>query len=286
MTPFTQSGNEMPPEAGSSGSTPEAPVVPRRFWSLLGAASGLLVWAVAAGVVDQSLILPGPWETLVRAVEILGDKGFPTLAGATLGRILVTLGIDLALALALGIPAGRNPRVEAFFSPFETAMRAVPTMGVLLFSLIVLDSEITPVAVCSLIILPLVYRGVVEGVRSVDPGLVALSRTFRVPSVRQWFRMWIPAIRPFLASGLHNATSLLVKVMITAEVLGQPRVAMGTRFQIARAQLDTPAVLAWSLLVILMGAILEQLVQIWGNGLVRRKPAGAPAGTDMHRRTP
>ena len=231
------------------------------LYRLCGLAAGLGVWQLTAVLVGQPLIVPR-LESIVAATKdiLTGDDFVPTVA-ATLFRIAATIVLDTIIAFLLGIAAGLSERVEVLLSPFETAMRAVPTMGILLLSLIWFNSEITPIFVASLIALPLLYRGVVNGVKNIDIRLIQMSASFRVSF---WYRLkdlYIPAIRPFTLTAYFAALGLLVKVMVTAEVLSQPRRGIGTEFQIARAQLDTATIFGWAIIVIIFARFMELAAQ-------------------------
>ena len=230
----------------------------KRAYGLCGLAAGLGIWQITAVLIAQPFIVPRLEAIASATVAILIDKNFFSTLGATLLRIAATIGIDTLIAFLLGIAAGISYRIEAALSPFETAMRAVPTMGVLLLSLIWFNSEITPLFVASLIALPLLYRGVVNGVKNIDGRLIQMSAGFRVPFLRKLRQLYIPSIRPFTLTAYSAALGLLVKVMVTAEVLSQPRKGIGTEFQIARAQLDTATIFGWAIIVIIFAALMEQ----------------------------
>ena len=230
----------------------------KTVYGLCGLAAGLGIWQITAVLIAQPLIVPKLEAIASATVAILADEKFFSTVAATLLRIAATIGIDTLIAFILGIAAGISYRIEAALSPFETAMRAVPTMGVLLLSLIWFNSEITPIFVASLIALPLLYRGVVNGVKNIDDRLIQMSAGFRVPFLRRLKQLYIPSIRPFTLTAYSAALGLLVKVMVTAEALSQPRKGIGTEFQIARAQLDTATIFGWAIIVIIFAGLMEQ----------------------------
>jgi NitT/TauT family transport system permease protein len=141
-------------------------------------------------------------------------------------------------------------------------------MGVILLSLIWLDTEITPIFVSSLIIFPILYRNVLNGIKSLDRGLMEFHRVHNVPRLKQLIFFYIPSLAPFLRSGCVAGLGLGFKAMVTAEVLGQPQTAIGTIFQIERARLNTAAVIGWSIILIILSYVFEQLIDKIG---VKRK---------------
>ena len=134
-------------------------------------------------------------------------------------------------------------------------------MGVILLSLIWLDSELTPIFVTSLIVFPILYRSVVDGIRNIDKKLVDFHKVHQIHFRKQLKYFYIPSMFPFLKTGTINSLGLGFKVMITAEVLSQPERAIGTIFQIERAQLNTAAVIAWCVFMIAVSSLFEYLIQ-------------------------
>lgn len=231
-------------------------------WFFFSIVFFLLLWEILARFIGREIILPTLGRTLSQLWLIVTADNFLRTLGATAGRIGITFLIDLGAAMVLGCLAGLFKQVEQMLKPLEIATRAVPTMGIILLSLIWLDSERAPVLVCSLIIFPILYRSVVEGIKNMDPNLKELNDVFQVPFYKRLSGFYFPSVKPFLLSGIKAALGLNVKVMIAAEVLSQPDIAVGTSFQIERARLNTAGVLAWSLIVILLAAAFEKLINL------------------------
>ncbi|WP_169730411.1 ABC transporter permease [Salinispira pacifica] len=232
------------------------------IWSGISAVSFLLLWSFVSIIVDSPLILPSPLSTLERFAIIITGKSFIRIIASSGLRILGSFSIALFTGIAFGIPAGIWLRFEQLLSAPMRVMRAVPTMGIILLSLIWLDSEGAPYLVCALVILPLLYGGMVSSIRSIDSDLRDLHRIYEIPFLRKVLKFYLPAVLPSFRGSLAAALGLNVKVMIAAEVLSQPSIAIGTSFQIARAQLDTAGVFAWCFIVILMSSALDALLKI------------------------
>ncbi len=239
-----------------------ASVTTHKRWCIFSVIFFLLLWEILAQFIRQEIIVPTIGQTLHQLWTIVTADYFFQAVGATIARVGMTFFIDLGAALVLGCLAGLSLKVEQTIKPLEIAMRAVPTMGVILLSLIWLESETAPVFVCSLIIFPILYRSVVEGIRNIDPQLREMHDIYEIPLRKRIRGFYFPSVKPFLSNGIKAAMGLNVKVMIAAEVLSQPNVAIGTYFQIERARLNTAGVLAWSLIVIALAAVFEHAMNL------------------------
>ena len=236
----------------------------------------LAVWKGASLAVGRSIILPSPEETAVEVVRIVLSPTFLPVFGATILRVVVSFALSLGASLVAGIAAGLWRPVEDILQAPITVMRSVPTMGVILLSLIWLDSEGAPLFVSALVTVPIMYAAVVGAIRSIDRSLGEMHEVFRVPFSRRLLHFYLPSVAPHLRAGTAAALGLTVKIMIAAEVLSQPRMGVGTMFQIERARLNTPGVFAWCIIVIILAGALDAL-------LAKASGGGSPAARAARR---
>jgi NitT/TauT family transport system permease protein len=232
---------------------------------LISTAGLLLLWELLANMINQEILIPHISLILGELYTIVTHSESLVIIGTTLGRVLFTFVFSLALTLILGIPAGLWKPLEMALKPLETAARSVPTMGIILLSIIWLGSEGTPLFVTSLIIFPVLYRGLIDGIHNIDNSLIIFHQVHRVPFFKCLFHFYIPAILPSLKTGCVSGLGLGFKVMIAAEVLSQPKFAIGTTFQIERSQLNTAGVMAWCIVIIVIAAVFETLLQRIGT---------------------
>ncbi len=241
-----------------------------RLLVLLSTAALLLLWEAASRLVQKEILIPPLSMVAGEIFRILSNPESLVVIGATLGRILSTFFLSLALAFLLGIPAGLWKALELMLKPLEITIRSVPTMGVILLAVIWLGSEGTPFFVTALIIFPVLYRSLMDGIRNIDPALAAFHKVHHVPFFKRLFHFYVPSIAPFLRTGCISGLGLGFKVMIAAEVLSQPQIAIGTTFQIERSRLNTAGVMAWCIILIVLAAIFEKLLKKAGRSSGRK----------------
>ncbi|WP_024470087.1 ABC transporter permease [Treponema pedis] len=230
------------------------------FYKIGGAFICLALWEAAARILNRPIIIPQISEVLKALLLILQNKTSYYFIASSVKRIIITLVFDSCIAFPLGIIAGLNKRCEAFFSVTENILKSIPTMTVLLLSLIWFKSEITPLFVTSLIVFPVLYRNITDGVKNIDKNLIIMSEDFSVPFMRRLKLLYLPCIKPFIKNAYSIAFAFCVKVLISAEVLSQPKYGIGTAFQIARVQLDTASLFAWAFIAVLIAAALQKTI--------------------------
>lgn len=220
----------------------------------------LLLWGLLARQIGRELILPSPARTLQRIPELLADASFRRDFSATLLRLFVTLLLNLLLAAPAAACAAVFESVEKVLSVPVSLTRSLPVLAVILIMLIWFDSEYAVILVTSLMIFPIFYTSLLEGIRSVRKKYQELTAVYRIPARRRLFRITLPGVGSSLYTSLSTAAGLGFKVMISAEIYCQPSRAVGTAFQRAWAVLDTATLLALSLIVVLFAALADLLI--------------------------
>jgi NitT/TauT family transport system permease protein len=114
------------------------------------------------------------------------------------------------------------------------------------------------------------------GVRAVDPKLTELFKVYGLSGFEKLRYLYIPSLLPYLAAGLHSGLSLGWKVIVAAEVLVQPLSALGTGMQMAKAQLETPELFAWTAATVIAAALSDILLDLLDLFLTRKKYHSGP----------
>lgn len=222
----------------------------------------LVSWKLISFIVNNSIKIPSPEETVIALVNIVTGKYFFLQLISSLRRLLIGFCVSFVLALILGLVSGFIDPVYYLLKPIVLTQRAVPTMAVILLSLIWLNREIAPVLVGVMVIFPIIYSSVVNGVREVDRHLLEMCNVYQMSHKKQLIHLYIPSIKSALLSVSAAAVSLNVKIIIAAEVLSQPKYSIGTGFQMERVAFNTAGVFAWAIIAILLAGFFEYLVSL------------------------
>ena len=72
--------------------------------------------------------------------------------------------------------------------------------------------------------------------------------------------MYLPSVRPYFVSGCATGLGLAWKAGVAAEVLCQPKLAIGTQLYRAKITLETSDLFAWTAVVIVLSFLLEYVL--------------------------
>lgn len=220
----------------------------------------LAVWKLLSMIVGSSILLPSPEETVLSSISIFRQPRFWDAVGATVLRGLIGFAVSCLAGIVIGFIAGFSRIVNLLFEPWMIVIRTTPVMSVIILAIIWFQAGLVPIFVTFLILFPIIYGNVVAGIQNTDPQLLQMARVFKVKPWRILTGIYFPSTLPYLASGASTAMGMAWKVVITAEILSQPTLAIGSSMMLAKINLETGEVMAWTVVAIAVSALFEYLL--------------------------
>lgn len=226
------------------------------------AAFWLAAWVLAAALVAQPLILPGPGAVALALLRLVCDGGTWAILAGSGARILG--GLALA-AVCGGVLAGISSRSRAFahlVAPALSFVKATPVACVVVLLLIWLGSARVSIAAVFLMALPGVYFSLAEGLTQVNK---PLEQMFRLHGVRGWrlfcAHTWREVL-PFVLSCARAVIGMSWKAGVAAELIGMATGTVGERIYQAKLLIETADLLAWTVLVVAASWACERVL-VW-----------------------
>lgn len=234
----------------------------------------IILWAVLARFVGNELIIPRPGSSLIRMLEIIKGADFLKIIGSSLTRTVLGFFISLGLALGLGILSTRSRLVYNFLEPLVDFLRSVPTIAIIILALIWMKAEMVAIFVGFIMVFPIIYEAVVNSILDVDEGLMDMARLYGVGEMTIIRTIYLPSIAHGLSSILNSVLGINLKMVIAGEVLAQPSYAIGSQLQLQRIYLNTDAVFAWILIILLISQVFDLLASYLSKRLKRERWEG------------
>ena len=219
----------------------------------------LAVWQFAAWLLGEELLLPAPATVLRRFFALLIEKDFWRTVLFSFGRITAGFLLAFLVGAVLGFAAGRFPALEHLLWPFFSLVKSVPVASFIVISLIWLSAANISVFISFLMVLPILYTNVLNGMKSAPRELLEMASLFRVPSPRRLLLVYLPALRPYLLSGCGVAIGLAWKAGVAAEIIGIPEGSIGEKFYFAKVYFATGDLCAWTAAVVCISVLFEKL---------------------------
>ena len=218
-------------------------------------AAWLALWQILYLTLGRAIILPSPLSVARRMAELIITLPFWRDIAASLIRILIGYLSALVTGVAIGILTAKSKVMDAFLSPISRIVRATPVASFIMLLFLFLTKEHIPIVTSFLMVMPVVWSNVYEGITGTDVKLLEMARVFRLSFSDTLRHVYLPGIMPFFMAGM----GLAWKAGIAAEVLASPSLSIGTELYNAKIYLETVDLFAWTAVIILISITLERL---------------------------
>ena len=188
--------------------------------------------------------------------------------GASAGRAFVGLAIGGGLGLVLGLLTGTLPHApRPLLDSTLQMVRNIPALA--LIPLVILWFGIDETAKLFLVALGVffpVYLNTFHGIRSVDPGLIEMARSYGLSGWALYRDVILPGALPSILVGVRFSLGLMWVLLIVAETISA-QAGIGYMTMNAREFLQTDVVLVGILLYALLGKLADLLPpRAWSAG--------------------
>ena len=233
--------------------------MPVKFWQRAAAlAAWIAVWQLAAVSLGHGgLFLATPIQTLQALAQLAPTAVFWQRIAFSALRILAGFLLAVLGGLLLGALGARWRWVRIFIEPAMQLIRAMPVASFVILALLWVRSGNLSVVVSFTHVLPVVYAGVLGGIADTDPQLLEMARVYRLPLITRLRYIWLPGIFPSFCESCIAAMGMCWKSGVSAEVIGLPDHSVGDALYRAKITLSTPDVFAWTLVIVLLSALLS-----------------------------
>ncbi len=227
-----------------------------KLWAI---AVALLVWQLVAMLINEPILIVSPIRVVLTLFELVQTTAFWSAIGVSSLRIIGGFLAGLICAVALAIPASRFAVVRELLSPFMITVRSIPVASFVILALIWFSSKQLAVLISFLMVLPIIYTNVLEGIRRIDTNLLEMATIYRITPLRKLRYIYFFQVYPFLISAVKISLGLSWKSGVAAEVIGTPDNSIGENLFSAKIFLDTSSLLAWTVVIVIISTLFEKL---------------------------
>ena len=224
---------------------------------IIGISLLLLIWHLLAMGVGNINIFPTPLAVIGALGKIIAAPNFFTTIALTLSRALTGLVISFILALVLGLLSVNTHFIKMLLYPLVSVMKAIPTAAIIVQLIIWFGPFKAPPIVGFIVIFPLLYAAVVEGLENIDTGIIEMADIYQIPKKYRIKYIYYPSVVSYLSAALDGTIGLCIKVIISAEYISITRNSLGYGIYYGFAYFDMSLVWAWAIVAICISVIIE-----------------------------
>ncbi|HHU89618.1 MAG TPA: ABC transporter permease subunit [Clostridiaceae bacterium] len=230
-----------------------------RIEKLASAAFALIVWQISAMLIGESLFIVTPIAVVKRLFSLFTEADFFTSIGYSFLRIVAGFLIGLIAGSLMAAVAGKFHLAEIMFRPFIATIKSVPVASFIILCLIWLSMGTLSSFISFLMVLPIIYSNILQGIKSTDKKLLEMAEVFRVGLFRRIVFIYLPQLKPYLISACSVAMGLAWKSGIAAEVIGVTNGSIGEKLYEAKIYYTTADLFAWTLIIVVLSIGFEKL---------------------------
>lgn len=231
------------------------------FWTAL--------WDFLSYKVSLELLLPSPYQTFKRLIELSGQKQFWISVSTSLINTLSGFAVGVVFGTFLAVLTAFIKSANTLLSPINTVIRATPVASFIILALIWIDSKNVPFFISFLMVTPIIWNTLKTAILKVDPDLKQMARSYNVSLPKQILHLYFPSVFPQYITSMITSIGLSWKASIAAEVLCRPETSIGTSIYNSKLYLESTDLFAYTATVIIFSVIMEMIFSLVMNKLVK-----------------
>ena len=242
-----------------------------KLWAI---AVWLIIWQIAAVLMEQEIFLVSPVSVVRTWIEMLKTQEFYSRVWFSTLRVLYGFLIGMLLGSVIGALAARIKFIRDLMTPLISVVRAIPVASFIVLAVFFLSDNTLSIFISFLICFPVFYSNVLQGVESADAALLEMANVFRIHPLRKMLHIYLPAVYPYLLAAVSVSIGLAWKSGIAAEVIAIPDGSIGDRLYYVKMYYLTGELFAWTLTIVIMSLITETVMKLIVRLFGRRLQGG------------
>ena len=204
-----------------------------------------------------------PFTTVIQAgVDLFVNKNFGAAVLYSVEAFLTGLAIGSVLGISVGLLIGWSKKAEAAIGPYIYALYATPMVALVPLITLWFGFELTAqlVIIVLFVFFPVVVT-VYNGVTHVDRSLLDVGRVFGASQLQMWRHIVLPAVVPFIMTGMMQAVAMGLVGMFISEIFTALS-GIGAVLETEANAYRTAPTLATILVIMTLGVVFRYLVSV------------------------
>ncbi len=219
----------------------------------------LIIWQLTAQIINQRILIVSPLEVIKRLSELFITSSFWLSISYSFFRITLGLLIGIILAIIFAILSYKYTFIKDLLHPFIITIKSIPVASFVILALIWFSSKNLAVLISFLMVFPIIYTNVLEGILNTDKKLLEMAKVFKITGLKKIRYIYFFKVYPFFISGIKVSIGLAWKSGIAAEVIGIPDNSIGENLFNSKIFLDTASLFAWTVVIVIISTLFEKL---------------------------
>jgi NitT/TauT family transport system permease protein len=251
----------------------------KRIWAstwpkLLAIAIVITAWQlVFLSEWRPAYVLPPPADVFGELGELITEPRFWDGVQLTMTRAVTGFALAVTIGTLIGALVSQFKPLRAAIGSLITGLQTMPS--IMWFPLAILLFQLGEEAILFVVVIgaaPSVANGLISGIDYVPRTWLRVGQVMGMTGLAKYRHLILPASLPSFVSGLKQGWAFSWRSLMAGEllVIVPGTVSIGVRMQTARDLNDAVAVLAYIIVVLVIGILVDQLFNASDNALRKR----------------
>ncbi|GIE27656.1 sulfate ABC transporter permease [Actinoplanes italicus] len=218
-------------------------------------------------------VFPAPAEVFAELGELITEPRFWDGVQLTMTRAITGFALAVAIGTLIGALVSQFKPLRAAIGSLITGLQTMPS--IMWFPLAILLFQLGEEAILFVVVIgaaPSVANGLISGIDYVPRTWLRVGQVMGMSGIAKYRHLILPASLPSFVSGLKQGWAFSWRSLMAGEllVIVPGTVSIGVRMQTARDLNDAVAVLAYIIVVLVIGILVDQLFNA-ADGALRRR---------------
>ncbi|MCM1363762.1 MAG: ABC transporter permease subunit [Faecalibacterium sp.] len=210
--------------------------------------------------VGQELLVVSPLTVLENIFALIRTASFWQNILLSFVRIFSGYLLGVVVGCLLAYLTTSLKFLDELFRPILMLIKSTPVASFIILALVWIKKDYIPIFIVFLIVLPVMWSNVREGILSTDKEYLEMARIFHFSKFKQLKAIYFHSILPFFTAGATTTLGLAWKSGVAAEVLAMPVKSIGYNLYRSKITLETADLFAWTAVVIILSTVLEKII--------------------------
>jgi NitT/TauT family transport system permease protein len=221
------------------------------------------LWLLAS--IRSPSMFPPPGEVFSLMIEVAMAEDYNGRTGlfhlrVTFTRILIITVIAFVISIVVGVLMGTRPAIEEPLSSILPVWLTVPSIVVVLFSMVQFNFTTVSVLVAvTFVTTPFGIVNTYQGTKSVDSNLLEMASVFEFSQPKVWKNIYIPSLFPYLFASSRYLLGMIWKIVLLAETFGITT-GVGSMIRFWYSQGDLTTMLSYFMMFAITVLAIEYLL--------------------------
>ncbi|MBQ8603999.1 MAG: ABC transporter permease subunit [Oscillospiraceae bacterium] len=232
--------------------------VKEKIKKLYGVIFWVALWQLMAMKIGKEVLLASPAATFRALTDLMGQPAFWHTIAFSLTRIMLGFTLAVLRGVVLAVLSAAFTPVKDLLSPLFSVIKAVPVASFIILLLLWVRGGNLSICISFLMVLPVVYNNMLQGLLRVDKNLLEMAKVFRLSAKKQILYIYLPQVLPYFIAACTTSLGLCWKSGIAAEVIGMPSGSLGNRLYETKLYMETAQMFAWTVVIVLISFVVEK----------------------------